>query len=87
MSLNAKIRPVRPEGMPFRSRSNNGLLGATALIVAESMFFVGVLSAWYYLQATSLSAWPPNDLRPREFTPQTLTIRPDPPSLRRARDQ
>lgn len=68
MSLNANIRPARTEGMPFRSRSNNGLLGATALIVAESMFFLGVLSAWYYLQAVSLGAWPPADLRPRVFT-------------------
>ena len=68
MSLNAKMRPARSEGMPFRSRSNNGLLGATALIVAESMFFLGVLSAWYYLQAVSLGAWPPADLRPREFS-------------------
>ncbi len=68
MSLNAKMRPAGSEGMPFRSRSNNGLLGATALIVAESMFFLGVLSAWYYLQAVSLGAWPPADLRPREFS-------------------
>ena len=69
MSLNAKLRPGPiPEGMPFRSRSNTGLLGATALIVAESMFFLGVLSAWYYLQAISLSAWPPPELRPRELT-------------------
>ncbi len=68
MSLNVKIRPAGSEGMPFRSRSNNGLLGATALILAESMFFFGVLSAWFFLQASSLTGWPPADLRPREIT-------------------
>ena len=54
--------------MSFRSRANTGLLGAVALIVAESMFFLGVLSAWYYLQATSLGNWPPANLRPQQLT-------------------
>ncbi|MBX7214670.1 MAG: heme-copper oxidase subunit III [Thermoflexales bacterium] len=54
--------------MPFRARANTGLLGAAALIVAESMFFLGVLSAWYYLQVISLGNWPPAALRPRTFT-------------------
>ncbi len=54
--------------MSFRSRANTGLLGAIALIVAESMFFLGVLSAWYYLQATSLGNWPPANLRPQQLT-------------------
>ena len=66
--MNAKLAAPQAEGMPFRARANTGLLGATALIVTETMFFLGVLSAWYYLQAISLGNWPPAGLRPREIT-------------------
>jgi len=39
-------------------RKNFGLLGVGFFVVSESMFFMGLFLAWYYLRATN-DAWPP----------------------------
>jgi heme/copper-type cytochrome/quinol oxidase subunit 3 len=39
-------------------KKNIGLIGVAVFIVAESMFFVGLFSAWFFLRATS-GDWPP----------------------------
>src|SRR5690349_20923274 len=36
-----------------RKRPNTGLMGAAVFIVAESMFFVGLFLAYFYLQTTT----------------------------------
>lgn len=50
-----------------RSR-NNGLLGVSFFIVSESMFFLGLFLAWFYLRSSS-EAWPPVGVTPLPIAP------------------
>lgn len=57
--------PARPAAQP---RKNFGLLGVAFFIVSESMFFLGLFLAWYYLRATNVS-WPPFGVQPPSVVP------------------
>jgi len=48
-----------------------GLLGVTFFIVSESMFFMGLFLAWFYLRATS-DAWPPAGAAPPPVLPAVI---------------
>ena len=45
-------------------RIDKGLLGVTAIVLAESMFFVAVFMAWFYLRANSPGFVPPVGKQP-----------------------
>jgi heme/copper-type cytochrome/quinol oxidase subunit 3 len=53
----------RPPARPEAPRRNTGLIGATFFIVSESMFFLGLFLAYFYLRGGS-QAWPPSDVPP-----------------------
>lgn len=47
------------QALPNAARPDRGLLGAAAVIAAETMFFLGVFFAWFYLRAQSPGFIPP----------------------------
>ncbi len=49
-----------------RSHSR-ALLGVSLFIVSETMFFLGLFFAWYYMRATVNLPWPPPDAQPPPF--------------------
>jgi cytochrome c oxidase subunit 3 len=49
-------------------RKNFGLMGIGFFVVSESMFFMGLFLAWYYLRATN-DAWPPVGVQPPSIVP------------------
>jgi heme/copper-type cytochrome/quinol oxidase subunit 3 len=53
----------RPPAAPSAPRRNTGLIGAVFFIVSESMFFLGLFLAYFYLRGGS-QAWPPPDVPP-----------------------
>ena len=59
---------VRKPAQPARPRKNFGLMGVGFFIVTESMFFIGLFLAWFYLRATTQS-WPPAGVHPPPIAP------------------
>lgn len=57
-----RAQNISSPGAPAR-RPAAGLIGATLFIVSESMFFLGLFLAWFWLRAMS-QAWPPPDTPP-----------------------
>lgn len=49
-------------------RKNIGLLGVGFFIVSESMFFLGLFLAWFFMRNTS-DTWPPAGVAPLPITP------------------
>ncbi|MCL6511851.1 MAG: cytochrome c oxidase subunit 3 [Anaerolineae bacterium] len=68
-------RPDSRVGQPQPAKptrvKNIGLLGVAFFIVSESMFFVGLFLAWFYLRATS-DAWPPAGVAPPPLLPAVI---------------
>jgi len=62
----------RPSGKPTTAtaqRPRSGLLGVMLFIVSESMFFLGLFLAWFYLRAMSTGGWPPPGVTPPPALP------------------
>ncbi|MCS6847911.1 MAG: cytochrome c oxidase subunit 3 [Anaerolineae bacterium] len=55
---------------PARQK-NIGLLGVGFFIVSESMFFLGLFLAWFFMRNTS-DAWPPAGVAPPPVVPAVL---------------
>lgn len=62
------------QAMPNAARPDRGLLGTAAVIVAESMFFLGVFFAWFYLRAQSPGFVPPVAALPPLVLPIVNTV-------------
>lgn len=55
---------------PARQK-NVGLLGVNLFIASESMFFLGLFLAWFFMRNTS-EAWPPAGVTPPPIVPAIL---------------
>ncbi len=53
------------------SRKSIGLLGVGFFILSESMFFLGLFLAWFFLRGTS-DTWPPAGVTPPPLVPAVL---------------
>jgi len=57
-----------PSATPASPRKNIGLLGVGIFVISESMFFLGLFLAFFYLRATARS-WPPVGVHPPSILP------------------
>ncbi len=58
----------KPPPVAQPQRKDFGLLGVGFFVISESMFFMGLFLAWYYLRATN-DAWPPPDVQIPSIVP------------------
>jgi heme/copper-type cytochrome/quinol oxidase subunit 3 len=64
------MRTVSLNQQPAAAQAQkSGLLGVMLFIVSESMFFLGLFLAWFYLRATSAGGWPPPGVTPPPALP------------------
>ncbi len=64
------MRTVSLEQRLVAARTHrSGLLGVMLFIASESMFFLGLFLAWFYLRATSTGGWPPPGVTPPPALP------------------
>jgi heme/copper-type cytochrome/quinol oxidase subunit 3 len=56
--MNTALNERASAAYQAEQRRKTGLIGVVFFIVAESMFFLGLFLAWFYLRATN-EAWPP----------------------------
>lgn len=56
-ALNDRTRATQP-ALEAQQRKRSGLLGVAFFIASESMFFLGLFLAYFYLRSTS-TTWPP----------------------------
>ncbi|MCS7061245.1 MAG: cytochrome c oxidase subunit 3 [Anaerolineae bacterium] len=71
MSAWTKVGAARSADASPARRPNVGLIGAVFFIVSESMFFLGLFLAYFYLRALS-KTWPPPDTPPLSTVLPTL---------------
>jgi cytochrome c oxidase subunit III len=50
-------------------KNKGGLIGVMLFIASESMFFLGLFLAWFYLRAMSTGGWPPPGVTPPPALP------------------